>query len=857
LIKHKKGFLLSTKRVFCINFFELQEVSIISIILKFVLKNIYEKKFRTFLIVFSIMITSALMFASTAISGTMGKMYINRMKQYYGSSEIMIYSNNKSPSLPLISGAQKHRDHFSYIVGAFNGSAVYKPDINEAVSVSLVGINYEDLMLMNPAQIYADAGLQPFSGRKIIIGKDMSEKYKLFAGDYIDLTINDNLHKYLICAIAYPSGYFSDDGMNLYAVVPKDNLSALYNAKGKEGTIYLKMKNPTEKEELIKKLSDEYPKHTVTETISQEELAQQSSTLTTSFLLMTVIVFLMSVFIIYSSFKVLTAERLPVIGTFRSIGATRKMTDLVLLAESLMYSLIGGLTGCFVGIGILYIMSYMSRPVWIKGMETSIEFSPFHLVLTFLAAMVLGFISSIVPIIKVSKIPVKDIVLNSVEKKYKKKRIKLAMAIISICISVAVPPLLPSSQGMLLLVLCMILSLISVILLVPYITNIIARVFEKLFLLPLLNEGVLAAKNLRDNKSISTNISLLAIGISSILMINIVSSSVGVEVVNVFNDLNFDIWLNNYNSNRNFDQILKTVDGIGSITAAYEYYNVNVRNKNSEILIINGIDTNKYPDFWNIHIEGNIDEVYNELNMGRNILLSKALKDKFGVKKGDILELKMAEDIKEYKITGFFNTLMNNGNFALISEKYLRLDAKLNYYTDYYIKTIKDPEEVAKNIKNKFPRSGIYLRTMDEIEELNIQGNNQMFAILNGFSVMALVIGIFGVLNNFVISFIERKRWLAVYRSVGMNKRQIIRMLFIEALTGGLIGGCAGALSGLMLVTNVGYILKAMSLPVELHLTPTLFVYSILGGIFITLMASISPALKSSKLNIIDSIKFE
>ena len=40
-----------------------------SVILKFTIRNIKEKKFRTFLILFSIMISSALFFASGAMSG--------------------------------------------------------------------------------------------------------------------------------------------------------------------------------------------------------------------------------------------------------------------------------------------------------------------------------------------------------------------------------------------------------------------------------------------------------------------------------------------------------------------------------------------------------------------------------------------------------------------------------------------------------------------------------------------------------------------------------------------------------------------------------------------------------------------
>lgn len=49
----------------------------------------------------------------------------------------------------------------------------------------------------------------------------------------------------------------------------------------------------------------------------------------------------MSVFIIYSSYKVITLDRLPVIGTFRSIGAEKKTVTRIFLLESLLYGSAG------------------------------------------------------------------------------------------------------------------------------------------------------------------------------------------------------------------------------------------------------------------------------------------------------------------------------------------------------------------------------------------------------------------------------------------------------------------------------------------------------------------------------------
>ena len=67
------------------------------------------------------------------------------------------------------------------------------------------------------------------------------------------------------------------------------------------------------------------------------------------------------------------------------------------------------------------------------------------------------------------------------------------------------------------------------------------------------------------------------------------------------------------------------------------------------------------------------------------------------------------------------------------------------YYSDIFIKTSLEPSEVEKKLKKKFQRERPFIMTMADMEKRNMQSNTQMFMILQGFSVLALIIGIFGL----------------------------------------------------------------------------------------------------------------
>ena len=97
------------------------------IIVKFIITNIKEKKFRTFLIVFSITISTALFLSSRALMDTMLNESINSMKSYYGDCDIIISADEDSPSWLLYTkGTEEYKDEFEHIVGTLGTNAVFK-----------------------------------------------------------------------------------------------------------------------------------------------------------------------------------------------------------------------------------------------------------------------------------------------------------------------------------------------------------------------------------------------------------------------------------------------------------------------------------------------------------------------------------------------------------------------------------------------------------------------------------------------------------------------------------------------------------------------------------------------------------
>lgn len=827
------------------------------IIIKFILENIKEKKLRTFMLIFSIMFSSALFFSSLSISDSLEKIHINQVRKQFGTADIMVVQGKDSPS-PFfkIDGAYQLGNHFEYIVGAVQAPAFYKHD-KETVKIDLYGFDIEELNAMNPVVIEREYDLYPFSGKKIIISSSVSDKYQLRLGDVIDIELNKIKYKFKVSGISQSSGFFQEYGQEITAIIPKETFAALCGYRGYISTAYIKLKNPEEKTQVIEALSKLYSRYLVTETITDKELEEYSSRISMSLLQMVTIVMAMSLFIIYTAFKIITVERLPVIGTFRSIGATRKVTNLMLFFESIVYGIIGGLIGCLLGIGILYLITVVSTPERLKETGVFIEIKYWRLIAAFFVAVFISLISSFIPILKVSRLPVKEVILNKVDIQSEDRVLgKFAIGVGLIIIAILIPAVAPLKKVSIIFDTATVLLIVAaIIILVPTITRGIIRVFEKVYLYVFGNIGILAIKNLRDNKTILNNIVLLAIGVSCSIVIITTRESVMKSITDYSKEKNYQIEMTVDEADRSFESILCSVEGVSGTYGVYETKGVDVAGKEKKIALVQGVNINKFLDYSDINIPDDPEGILKELDQGRNIILTNTLMKTLDVKIGDDIILNMKKGNKSYRVVGIFHS--NVVDCALVSERYLKVDMDMKFYSQIYVKTDVELGKVVGLIKEKFERRHPQLITIEQYRTNVISWNEHLFAVMTFYIVIALIIGFAGIANNLLISFIERKRILAVLRSIGMSKRQIIKMILIESLSGGIIGGVIGIFGGILMVSAIPHIIEIIGYIITINYSLSLYISCILAVVLIMVAASVVPALKSSKLNIVQSIKYE
>lgn len=839
-----------------------------NIILKYIIRSSMEKKFRTFLIVLAIAISGALFYASFSIKENLEITYTKSFLQTVGNADLLIQPNEDSTSEYFSDKlVQKVKGESSYIVNRINKVVNYKRSTEHYDMLSMVGMNLEDYRKTNTLVLVKKGKVEPFKGNKIIISQKTADYYGLEIGDTMQFMMNERLRSYEIVAIAGGQGLFLDESFMKYGLVPYDKLSDYLDTNQYPNTIYIKAKDKNNVPSLMDEIQKLYPKYEVKEPFTQEDLEEKTSMLSMSLIFITIMVSFMSVFIIYSSFKVIMLQKMPHLGTFRSVGADQKKINQVMFLESGIYGILGGLLASVIGILISYVLSVVTMPEALKEIGTKVELkiSIPKVILGFLMANMICFMSTFLPIMQISRKPIKEVVLNMTTKGKKSGKNKTLLGVILLVIAALVPQYMQDDQIKAVVGMMIAMPAISFggIYIMPAAIDIIVRVLSPIMGLIFGNVGKIALRNVRRDKSLLNSATLIMIGVSVMLMVNSLTNNLTKELmVAVSNIITSDVEVSMKEMGSETISHLRSYEGVREIEVYNSIDDVPVSPLTSNVTTIHGIANCDFYKIMDIPVVGDVKKLTEELQKGRNVIITKTIQKRNHLKIGDEVEIdfgKFKGEKRKYKVIGVCDTVMQAGSYMMIGRKYMQMDTNRYYYdwAGILLKPGVDRTAFGDQLKKDYKDQDISLSTREEVSEGLHASMSEMTSLITGFALIAVVVGCVGILNNFIISFIERKRSLAVLKSIGMNKKQIRKMLLIEGAMVGVTGAVVGIIGG-TLSFNISPLFMTLG-NVDMHMKhyPDLAIMYIIGGLFVAIVASISPARNSSKLNIIEEIKYE
>jgi putative ABC transport system permease protein len=170
-------------------------------------------------------------------------------------------------------------------------------------------------------------------------------------------------------------------------------------------------------------------------------------------------------------------------------------------------------------------------------------------------------------------------------------------------------------------------------------------------------------------------------------------------------------------------------------------------------------------------------------------------------------------------------------------------------------------QQLVQDVRQVLPPTAD-IKLSSEQAKSDAKDTNEFISFLRTFLLVfagvALFVGIFVIANSLSITIAQRTREFATVRTLGGSQQQVLVSVVIEALVVGAVAAVVGLASGLLLAKGLFKLFDAVgfTLPNQgLVFEPRTIYVSLAVGILVTVVASLRPALRATRVPPIAAVR--
>ena len=408
-----------------------------------------------------------------------------------------------------------------------------------------------------------------------------------------------------------------------------------------------------------------------------------------------------------------------------------------------------------------------------------------------------------------------------------------------------------------------------------------------------LAEKIIAARNLRPKKKegflkVISSFSFIGImlGVAILIIVMSVMNGFRSELTNKILGFNPHVVIKSYSQELNNLELIKEISNdikISQIRKSFSGESVLMDNNTTKGVYVKGLDID---DEQNLNFLNNIIIKGNTNSFGTGeLILGNELALDFNLSVGDMINLFSSSFVntpfgnlpkqETFKVKAIFNSgfyeFDKNVIFLELNESLIFFDKNeknldLEIFIDNPIKANLLKDNIEKENPNLFVYSWIDLNK-SFFSALKVE-RNVMFIIL----ALIIIVAAFNIISGLTILIKNKTKEIAILKTLGLSNRSIIKSFFLTGFTIGFLATITGIFIGILFSLYIEPIRNILSLLFNVEIFPSdiyfldkmpseINTFSIITvfflSIFMTAIASLIPALKISKMNIIRAIKYE
>ena len=821
-----------------------------NLILKTSLKNIFGKPFRTLLVLFSIFVCS--------VCGMVCFDFVSGLRELLGGSALGI---SKADFLFLandywVKGFPDGFPEHDVLEININSEMLYK-DIETEYNyvttdkLSIYGVDVEEAVKMDFIEPI-ELGLK----ETVITGK-FAAKYGYSVGD--KLVVHDRSDNEIELVIA---GISSNENKNYFisnntAIVNLETSDIISCGKKDTGLILVNILDNEEAPRGIQMIRDYYPSATVINFMVDESMEETLNQMLMFFYLIFAVAFLLVIFVTASICNRIVSERMPFIGTLRSLGMSSARTGRILLLENILYAILGSVPAVvlygIVRVPLLDAIGGVSREG--SSFKTTVPpMSPFVVAGVIIGAAVIECIIPLKAILKALKTSIRDIIFDNRDTAY---RFSMPGLIAGLVFAAGAIVSAFFCREITAVIICLVCSVTSLALLFPWILKGVTALIRKLAdKRERAGWSLAAAEAISRKSTVGSGVLCVTAAAMSVIVFSFIQSA-----LLTFGELDFhsDVILS-CNDKMTAYMFVDDLKGVTETETVYTF---------AQSIRLNDV-VQEEPDYIEFFAlpEGGKFKYYSAFNdlpetiEDGSIFIDDDYASKHGISTGDTVKITYSPTsvlpiVREYKVSYIFGTDPINGQrgFFLSERDYKEI---FRDRPGYLLIMCEDPDYVANMIRTYAVGSYDEVMTYDEMVQENAESEAKLKAALISVVIVAVGMTFIGMVSNQLIGFEGRKKECAVLLSTAMGRTKLSGILFREMLITAFTASSLGTAVGVILVAVINFSTsnnELIEMDVETNPVLTLLFFVFLVAAFTGTV--LFPIRHLGKMKIAEQIKYE
>ena len=568
-------------------------------------------------------------------------------------------------------------------------------------------------------------------------------------------------------------------------------------------------------------------------------------------------------FLIFNTLSMTVAERVREVGLLRAAGATRGQITGFILAGAAVLGVIGSLLGLLAGVALAAAMRGYVETVSSLAIDR-IEISPAALAVAGAIGVVVTIAAALEPAWRAGRIsPVEALRLRAEPLRAQTARLRWLVAVF---VAIAVMALLVWPRGagtggaLRSLAVYAILLLVTVV--SPFVLGPLGRLAGAPFAAVLRFEERLARASLtRDRSRTALTVGALTIGLALIVAIGGVAQNArqaagawlervvpGDEVLTSIRPIPAD---------EEVAAELALMPGVARVTPVATF-EVAFRGIRLDAAAVVGADV--LADGRLDFVAGDRTAALNGLDEGGTAVLPLAQADRLGLRVGDPMAIPVGGGrTVELRVTGIVERTLPGraGETVLVGWSDATGSFGVRGADFFAVRFAPDATPTQRaELEGAAREIALDPSSLDRVEQAVSDALGRVFGLFDALALVAVLVAALGIVNTLTMNVLERVREIGVLRAIGMTRRQVGRMVVVEAGILGLLGAILGALTGLA----AGAVMLAFAggggaFGLEIPWIPLALCFIL--GVGISMAAAWYPARLAGRLSIVRAVQFE